>query len=97
MGFDFKGDTNGTQERTKNLMKEAVLHWAAKLFAPNVSYTISGQPKPFNCMNSPPQVKISTVVPSVFYPVPALSSGVIRLWKDQLPRTGGVLLRCAEE
>jgi len=54
LGFDFKGDTDGTRERTKNLTKEAVLHWAAELFAPNVSYTVPGQPKPFNYMNSPP-------------------------------------------
>ena len=25
-GFDFKGDIDGTRERTKNLPKEAVLH-----------------------------------------------------------------------
>ena len=53
-GFDFKGDTNSTRERTKKLTKEAVLHWAAELFAPNGSYTLLGQPKAFNCMNSPP-------------------------------------------
>ena len=97
VGFDFKGDTDGTRERTKNLTKEAVLHWAAELFAPNVSYTVPGQPKPFNCMNSPPQVKISTVVPGAFNPVPLLSSGLIRLWKDPLAGTGGVLLGRAEE
>ena len=83
-GFDFKGDTDGTQERTKNLTKEAVLHRATELFTPNVSYTMPGQPKPFNCTKPPPQVKISTVLPHVFYPVPALSSGLIRLWKDPL-------------
>ena len=26
LGFHFKGDTDGTRERTKNLTKEAVLH-----------------------------------------------------------------------
>ena len=65
-GFDFKGDTDGTWERMERLTKEAVLHRAAKLFAPNVSYTMPRQPKPFNCMDSPPQVKISTVVPGSF-------------------------------
>ena len=54
VGFDFKGDTDGTRERMKNLVKEAVLHRAAELFAPNVSYTMLGQPKPFNCTNPPP-------------------------------------------
>ena len=53
-GFDFNGDTDGTRERMKNLMKEAVLHQATKLFASNVSYTVLRQPKPFNCTNSPP-------------------------------------------
>ena len=92
-GFDFKGDIDGTQERTKNLAKEVVLHRAIELFTPNISYTVLGQPKPFNCSNSRPQVKISTVVPSAFCPVPAPSSGLIRLWKDPLVGTGGVLLR----
>ena len=55
-----------------------------------------GQPKPFNCTNPPPQVKISTVVPGAFYLVPAPSSGLIRLWKDPFAGTGGVLLGRAE-
>ena len=41
-GFDFKGDTDGTQERTERLMKEAVLHWAAELFPPNVPFSVPG-------------------------------------------------------
>ena len=61
-GFDFKGDTDGTWERMERLTKEAVLHWATELFAPNVSYNMLGQPKPFNCTNPSPQVKILTVV-----------------------------------
>ena len=77
-------------------MKEAVLHWAAELFTPNVSYTMLGQTKPFNCTNPSPQVKISTVVPGAFYPVPALNSGLIHLWKDPLVGTGSVLLGRAE-
>ena len=97
MAFDFKGDTNGTQERMDNLVKEAVLHQATELFAPNVSYTVLGQPKPFNCTNPPPQVKISTVVPGAFYPVPTLSSRLVHLWKDPFAGTGGVLLGRAEE
>jgi hypothetical protein len=28
LGFDFKGDTDGTRERSKNLTKEVVLHRA---------------------------------------------------------------------
>jgi len=80
-----------------NLAKEDMLHRATELFTPNVSYTVLGQPMPFNCMNPPPQVKISTVVPGSFCPMPTLSSGLIRLWKDPLAGTGGVLLGPAEE
>ena len=41
-GFDFKGDTDGTRERTERLTKEVVLHRAAELFTPNMSYTVLG-------------------------------------------------------
>ena len=68
VGFDFKGDTDGTRERMEKLAKEVVLHRATELFAPNMPYTLLGQPKPFNCTNPPPQVKISTVGPRVFFP-----------------------------
>ena len=46
MGFDFKGDTNGTRERTERLMKEAVLHRVVELFTPNVPYSVPGSQKP---------------------------------------------------
>ena len=95
--FDFKGDTDGTWEWTERLIKEAVLHQAAELFAPNVPFSVLGQPKAFNCMNPPPQVKISTVVPGAFYPVPTPSCELIHLWKDPFVGMGGVLLGCAEE
>ena len=42
VGFDFKGDTNGNQDRTKNLTKEVMLHWVTELVAPNISYTLLG-------------------------------------------------------
>ena len=60
-GFDFKGDTDGTQERTERLTKEAMLHRAAELFTLNVSFSVQGQTRAFNCTNPPPQVKVSTV------------------------------------
>ena len=91
-GFDFKGDTDLTQERMKRLMKEVVLCRATELFAPNVPFSVLGQPKAFNCMNPPPQVKISTVVPDAFYPVLVPSSELIHLWKDPFVGTSGVLL-----
>ena len=53
-GFDFKGDTDGTQERTERLMKEVVLHRAAELFTPNSPYSVLGQSKAFSFMNPPP-------------------------------------------
>ena len=74
-----------------------MLHWVTELFTPNVSYTMPVQLKPFNYTNSPPQVKISTIVLGSFYLVSAMSSGLIRLWKDPFVGTGGVLLEHAEE
>ena len=53
-GFDVKGDTDGTRERTERLTKEAVLHRSAELFAPNVPFSVPGQPKAFNYTNPPP-------------------------------------------
>ena len=41
-GFDFKGDTNGIEERMERLMKVAMLHQVAELFAPNVPYSMPG-------------------------------------------------------
>ena len=59
--FDFKWDTDGTQERSERLSKDDVLERAAGLFAPNASFSVSGQTRAFNCMNPPPQVKVSFV------------------------------------
>ena len=78
-------------------MKEAMLHRATELFAQNVPYSVLGQPKAFNCANPPPQVKILTVVPGAIYPVSALRSKLIHLWKVPFAGTGGVLLGHAEE
>ena len=61
-GFDFKGDTDDTWERTKRLTKEAVLHRVVELFASNVLFSVLGQLRAFNCTNPPPQVKILTIV-----------------------------------
>ena len=42
VGFDFKGDIDGTQERTERLSKETVLRRAAELFAPNAPFSMPG-------------------------------------------------------
>ena len=42
LSFDFKGDIDGTRERTERLTKEAMLHRAAELFAPNVMFSVLG-------------------------------------------------------
>ena len=61
VGYDFKGDTDGTQERTEMLSRDDVLEWAIEQFAQFASFSVSGQTRPFNCMNPPPQVNISYV------------------------------------
>ena len=60
-GFDFKGDDNGTRERPGRLKRSEVLERAVELFAPNASFSVSRQMRSFNCMNPPPQVKVSTI------------------------------------
>ena len=60
-GYDFKGDTDGTQERTEMLSRDDVLEQDAELFALFASFSVSGQTRPFNCMKPPPQVNISIV------------------------------------
>ena len=37
-GFDFRGDDDGTRERTERLMKKNVLERAAELFTPNILF-----------------------------------------------------------
>ena len=54
MGFDFKGDTDDTWERTEMLSRDDVLERAAELFAPFASFSVLGQTRPFNCKNLPP-------------------------------------------
>ena len=41
VGFDFKGDTDGTRERVERLTKDDVLGRAAELFAPSASFSMS--------------------------------------------------------
>ena len=53
-GFDFKGDTDDTRERSERLSKDDVLERAIGLFAPNASFNVSGQTRDFNCTNPPP-------------------------------------------
>ena len=40
VGYDFKGDTDGTQESTGRMMKDEVLERVSELFAPNASFTV---------------------------------------------------------
>ena len=39
-GFDFKGDTDGTQERTEMLSRDDVQERAIELFAPNSLFSV---------------------------------------------------------
>ena len=54
LGFDFRGDDNGTRERTERLSKKNVLERAAELFAPNISFVWPKQTRAFNCTYPPP-------------------------------------------
>ena len=54
MGFDLKGDTDGTQERTKKLSRDDVIRRAAELFTLNASFSVQGQTRAFNGTNPPP-------------------------------------------
>ena len=59
--FEFKGETDGTQERPEMLSRDVVEEQAVELFALFASFSMSGYTKPFNCKNLPPQVNISVV------------------------------------
>ena len=95
-GFDFKGDDDGTRERTKRLSKKNVLEWATELFAPNISFVWPKQTRAFNCTYSPPEVIISIFIPDTFNPKALTSSELICLCKDPFVGKSGVLLWCAE-
>ena len=60
--FDFKGDTDGTRERTEMLSRYDVQERATELFAPFALFNVSGQTRPFNCKNLPPQVTFPIVL-----------------------------------
>ena len=68
LGFEFKGETDGTRERLEILSRNAVQERTAELFTPLSSFRLLGYTKPFNCKNLPPQVTIPTVYfPSSFF------------------------------
>ena len=94
-GFDFKGDTDRTWERTEMLSRDDVQERATELFAPFASFNVLGMMRPFNCKSLPPQVNIPIVfVPNAFYPLwLLLSSELIHLCKDPFVGKSGVLLR----
>ena len=54
LGFDFKGDDDGTRERTGRLTRDDVLEQAIELFAPNTLFSVSRPMRAFNCTNLPP-------------------------------------------
>ena len=60
-GFDFKGDTDDTRERTEMLSRDNVLERATELFALFALFNVLGQTRPFNYTNPPPKVNISSV------------------------------------
>ena len=54
VAFDFKGETDGTWERTEMVSRDIVQERAAELFAPFASFNLPGQMRPFHCKNLPP-------------------------------------------
>ena len=52
--FEFKGETDGTRERSEMLSRDVVEERAAELFALFASFSKSGYTKPLNCKNQPP-------------------------------------------
>ena len=54
MGFDFKGDTDGTQERTEMLSRDIVQERVAELFALFALVSMSRYMRPFNSKNLSP-------------------------------------------
>ena len=61
VAFDFKGETDSTQERMEMLLRDVVQEQATELFTPFASFNLPGQTRPFHCKNLPPQVNISIV------------------------------------
>ena len=53
-GFNFKGDDDGTRERTERLTKKDALEQATELFTSNASFSMLRQTRAFNCINLPP-------------------------------------------
>ena len=62
IGFDFKGDDDGTRERTGRLTRDDVLERAIELFTPNASFSVSRQMRAFNYTNPPPLVTTPIVL-----------------------------------
>ena len=59
--FEFKGETDGTRERSEMLSRNIYEEQATELFALFSSFNMSRYTRPFNCKNLPPQVNISVV------------------------------------
>jgi len=59
--FEFKGETDGTRERSEMLSRNVREERATELFAPFSSFNMSGYSKPFTCKNLPPLVNTSAV------------------------------------
>ena len=61
LGFEFKGETDGTRERLEILSTNDVEERTTELFTPLASFRLLGYTKPFNCKNLPPLVNILTI------------------------------------
>ena len=95
-GFDYRGDDDGTWERTERLTKKNVQERAVELFAPNISFASPKQTRAYNCTYPPPEVIISIFIPVTFNPEALTSSELIHLCKDPFAGKSDVFLQRLE-
>ena len=95
-GFDFRGDDDGTREKTERLSKKNVVERATELFTPNILFVWPKQTRAFNCTYPPPEVIILIFIPDTFNPKALPSNDLIHLCKDPFTGKSGVLLQRAE-
>ena len=83
LGFDYRGNDDGTRESVEWLSKKEVISRATELFSSNVSFIWPKETKAFNCTNPPPQVTISICIA----PLTVTEQGTDSLMQRSIRRT----------